>query len=278
MIDSARRFASVYWQELLAVMMFAIWAGGYFTIAASIDPTHTDKIPVLLDTRIPFIPEFVFIYVGLYPMYIYPYLLVRDAQFFKEFTSAYITVMVICFSIFVLFPVSIDRPVIDPAESFTMWVLSLVYSADKPVNCFPSTHVAMTMMSALTIFEINRPWGLIAIFYALAIATSTLFVKQHYVLDVVVGIFIALMVYYVYYKQRIMRSLGKNFRVWQWELEGYFGQWLEARLGPVLDRIIAHRVEEIVTRAIDKRLSRDLDPDDSDDGEDSDDNPTRHAG
>lgn len=245
----SRRFISLYWQELLTVFMFAAWAGGYFLIATKIDPAHTEHIGMRIDRQIPFIPDFVFIYIGLYTMYVYPYLLVKDKEFFKVFTGAYVTLIVIIYTVFILFPVSIVRPEIQVTD-FTSWTLGIVYSLDKPVNCFPSSHVAMTLMSALTIWEINRLWGAAAIFYALAIAVSTLFLKQHYVLDVVVSMVITGIVYYAYFQQKITRVLGRNIREWEQEMENNLVQWIENRLSPILEPIIARRVEEAVKKAL----------------------------
>jgi membrane-associated phospholipid phosphatase len=248
-LEPIKRFGRAYWQELLTVLMFVVWSGGYLIIAQSIDPSHTEHIDMRVDHKIPFIPQFVFIYIGLYTMYVYPYLLVRDKDFFKVFTGAYITVMIIVYSIFLLFPVSIVRPQIEVTD-FSTWTLSIVYSLDKPVNCFPSSHVAMTMLSALTIWEINRFYGIFAILYALGIAVSTLFLKQHYVLDVVAALFITGIVYYAYFKQRITQVLGRNLRVWEQEMLNNFVHRTTARIEPIVDRIITKKVDEAVQNAL----------------------------
>lgn len=53
-------------------------------------------------------------------------------------------------------------------EGFAVWGLRALYRADPPCNCFPSLHVAHSFVSAL-------------------VAMSTVFIKQHYVLDVIAG-------------------------------------------------------------------------------------------
>ncbi|MCZ7586401.1 MAG: hypothetical protein M5R36_25430 [Deltaproteobacteria bacterium] len=109
------------------------------------------------------------------------------------------------------------------------------------------------MLSALTIWEINRVWGLVALFYAVAVSASTLLTKQHYVLDVVVSLVITSAIYYAYYKQRITHILGRNLASWEKDIQGSFGQWLEARLWPILERKLDDRVKEAVDEALRRR-------------------------
>lgn len=233
----------LYWQEALTFLMFLVWSGGYFWISTLVNVEEGYSLGLQIDDKIPFIPEFVLIYVGLYPMFFLPFLLVKDNEYFKIFTGAYITVMFVCYSVFLLFPVSIVRPVLEVTD-FPTWVLSIVYSNDKPVNCFPSTHVAMTTMAALTIWEINRLYGALAILYAAAIAASTLLTKQHYVLDVVIAIVLTLIIYYAYFKQKIIHVLGRHWAAWDMDMDRYFSNWFDRRWGDIIDRRISKKLDE----------------------------------
>jgi len=86
-------------------------------------------------------------------------------------------------------------------EGFAVWGLRLLYSSDPPYNCFPSLHVAHSFVSALACFHVHRRLGAIATISAALVAVSTLFTKQHYVLDVVVGALLAFVAYGIFLRR-----------------------------------------------------------------------------
>jgi len=63
-----------------------------------------------------------------------------------------------------------------------------MYSHDKPMNCFPSIHVYTTVLFTYFILITNRLKKYqiaMMVTWAVSIVLSTLFVKQHVILDVV---------------------------------------------------------------------------------------------
>ena len=78
-------------------------------------------------------------------------------------------------------------------DGFGAWGLRFLYDADPPYNCFPSIHVAHSVVSALACFRVHQRLGLLTIACAALVAISTLFTKQHYVADVVAGAGLALL-------------------------------------------------------------------------------------
>ncbi len=237
-------FVRKYWQEFLTVLMFLVWAGGFMAIGWVVDIESTHHLGLAIDDKIPLIPEFSLIYLGLFPVFFMPFLMIKDDEYFKIFSGAYLTIMVIAYTVFFFFPVSIVRPTVEVTD-FSTWVLNIIYACDRPVNLFPSTHVAMTMMAALTIWEINRLYGLLAGIYAAAIAASTLFTKQHYFLDVVIAIVLTFVIYHAFFKQRIMIVVGRRMRHWEKYLDRYYNDWVDDRLTPLIDRLIDRRVNQL---------------------------------
>ena len=72
------------------------------------------------------------------------------------------------------------------------------YEADVAINCLPSLHVASFILSALFLYEDTRKeYGWMALTTAILISISTIFVRQHYVLDIPAGILHALFVYWI---------------------------------------------------------------------------------
>ena len=72
---------------------------------------------------------------------------------------------------------------------FSVWgfVVWVIYSLDLPLNCFPSMHVSLVFLG-LFVIKMYRPDLLrYYLVWAIAIALSTLLVKQHYIVDVLAG-------------------------------------------------------------------------------------------
>jgi len=90
-------------------------------------------------------------------------------------------------------------------EGFFAWSLQFIYDSDRPYNCFPSLHVAYAFLAALTCYRIHRGLGIAALVYAALIGISTLYTKQHYVVDVVAGALLAYVAYLVF-----LRSYARN--------------------------------------------------------------------
>lgn len=132
-------------------------------------------------------------------MWVYPYswvfflgllpaFTVRDPRLFTRVVLAFCAVEVVALSCFALVPVHmVHGPGAFPVTSFATWGLALVLWIDTPSNCLPSLHVAGATLAALTTHRVDPLVGRIAGVLALLIAASTLLVKQHYAVDVVVG-------------------------------------------------------------------------------------------
>jgi membrane-associated phospholipid phosphatase len=106
---------------------------------------------------------------------------------------AYLLVWCAAYLVFWRYPTVAPRPVEVVGEGFGAWGLRFLYGADPPRNCFPSLHVAVSFVSALAVGLVNREVGRWAIGSATLVALSTLFTKQHYVVDVLAGVAMALL-------------------------------------------------------------------------------------
>ncbi len=91
-------------------------------------------------------------------------------------------------------------------------VVILLYRHDSPTNVFPSIHVfnSLAIHTAIARSKMldQDQWIKWASFIlTLAIIASTLFLKQHSVLDVIGGIILALITYFIFYKSRLVSRL-----------------------------------------------------------------------
>jgi membrane-associated phospholipid phosphatase len=155
---------------------------------------HVPAIP--MDYAIPMQPGWSLIYGSLYVFVILPLLVVRQPEQIHRTVSAYLTIWIVAYICFFLYPTAAPHPAKIPQRDFFSWVLgSVIYNCDVPYNCFPSLHVAHSFVSALTCYRVHRGVGISAIIWASLIGVSTLFTKQHYILDVLAGVFMAYVAY-----------------------------------------------------------------------------------
>jgi membrane-associated phospholipid phosphatase len=160
-------------------------------------PAHTPEVP--LDRAVRLEPAWMLVYGSLYVfVFVLPVMVVRQRELFQRAMRGYLTVMLVAYAGFFLYPTAAPRPDVVPGEGFAAWSLRLAYSIDPPYGCFPSLHVAYAFVSALTCYRVHAGVGWIAAGWATLIAVSTLYTKQHYVVDVIAGAAIAFVAYAVF--------------------------------------------------------------------------------
>ena len=158
---------------------------------ASGRPPHVPAIA--LDHRIPLQPGWVLVYGPLYLFLILlPFFVIRGATPLRQTIHAYLAVWITAYVCFWLYPTVAPRgEAAVSGEGFAVWGLNFLYSADPPYNCLPSLHVAHSFVSAFSAYRVHRGLGAAATACALLVGVSTLFTKQHYVLDVAAGFLLA---------------------------------------------------------------------------------------
>ena len=192
--------AFMAWRTALASALVSL-VPLYFGIGATTlgRPLHTPE--VALDRAVPLQPAWMLVYGSLYVFVLLPLLVVRQGQLFRRAMQAYLMVLTIAYIGFVAYPTVGPRPAEALGEGFSAWSLRLQYSLDWRYNCSPSLQVAHSFVSALTSYRVHRGLGVAAIFWASLIGVSTLYTKQHYVVDVIGGTLIAYMAYVVFLRR-----------------------------------------------------------------------------
>ena len=150
-----------------------------FSVSRSV---HTLFLPG--EERLPFLPTFEYLYVLTYFIPALLIVTVRDYASFRRLVRAYGLTLLISYTTYLLFPVYFERPHVK-VSSFDTWLLSLEY-LDKPYNEFPSLHVALSWL-AVHASQVSGRSRVGLGFLAAGISVSTVFVKQHYAVDVLYG-------------------------------------------------------------------------------------------
>ncbi|MGL5378554.1 phosphatase PAP2 family protein [Clostridium sp.] len=146
---------------------------------------HIDQIiPFESGFVIPYLYWYIYIFLGLI------FILSKDREGYIRTFIKIILGMCICYVIFYIFPTEINRPVIE-GSSILDKLLQIVYSSDRPFNCFPSIHVLNTYLIMRNTKKVyNKRFFIYTQAIGVLIIFSTLFIKQHFVLDIIAAILI----------------------------------------------------------------------------------------
>ena len=172
----------------------------FYIFIADMMRGRTLHVPALaLDRLVPLQPTWGLVYGSLYLwLIVLPVFVVRQDEQIRRTVLAYLTVWVAAYACFLAYPTRAPRPDQVSGEGFAVWGLRFLYSADPPYNCFPSLHVAHSFVSALTSYRVHRALGIAATLCAALVGVSTLFTRQHYILDVIAGTFLACAAYVLF--------------------------------------------------------------------------------
>ena len=159
-----------------------------------------------LDDQIPFVRQFVLIYVLWYPLMLGTtlFLLLKDRRAFVRYARSVVLGLTACMLIFVLLPSGQElRPAEVPGNDLTAWMLRAIYAADTNTNVFPSMHVVGTLAAVIAIFDSRSAsgcakWGVAAL--GVLINASTVLIKQHSLLDILAGIALYWLAYLLVYR------------------------------------------------------------------------------
>lgn len=194
------RLSHIPWSEL----KYALWLPLYLLAFVLIEHLPQDSYwasQLLLDDAIPFCEWFVLFYCAWYPLLVLVglYLLLRDAPAFRRYMAFLAVTFFASALIWLLFPNGQDlRLEVFPRENFPTALVAALYRIDTNTNVFPSVHVVGSVGAALAVWDSPRlrarpllRWGTPVL--AGLICISTLFIKQHAILDVVSGLALSLL-------------------------------------------------------------------------------------
>lgn len=206
---AGRQYTRLPYAHTGPALALAVLIPGYHVIAAlhrGDSGLHTPEFA--LDRAIPLEPAWMLAYGSIWLFAFLPVLVVRGPHLTRRALHAFIMVVGIAYAGFVLYPTVLPRPP-STGEGFFAWTLQLNYNLDPPLNCFPSLHVAWGFVAALACYRVHRGVGFGALAWAALIAVSTLYTKQHYVVDVVAGIALAILAYVVFLRTHPRDSLAE---------------------------------------------------------------------
>jgi membrane-associated phospholipid phosphatase len=180
------------------VVLFAI-IPVYIFIGEALMPGRTLHVPELaLDRVVPVRAAWSVIYGSLFLAALLPVFVVHRQELIRRTILAFLMVWLFSYACFLAYPTIGPRPAVVAGDDFFAWALRVIYSSDVRYNCLPSLHVAQCFLAALACYRVHRGVGAVALVWAFLVGISTLYTKQHYVLDVIAGIILACVAYVMF--------------------------------------------------------------------------------
>jgi membrane-associated phospholipid phosphatase len=163
------------------------------------NPREAVILSTEVDGMIPFLPVFIIPYIIWYA-FIFGYLVYfwyKDTQVYMKTLTVIVVGELICFLIYFFFQTTVPRPNL-VGDGILIDLVGMIYSHDQPYNAFPSIHVLTTFAIILASISIRNKHTMHSIFIPIMgslIILSTLFVKQHYILDMFASMFLTSFIY-----------------------------------------------------------------------------------
>jgi membrane-associated phospholipid phosphatase len=177
-----------YWQFVFYLPIYLVF---FFLAERNVSDVTIINIP--FDDCIPFVEEFIVPYMLWFPFMLVAiiYVFFKDKREFFAMAWNLIIGMSLFIVVSFVFPNGLElRPGTMPRDNIFIWMVEYLHKIDTPTNVLPSIHVYNSLACGISLGRVlwRRSHKITAIAsYAMAvlITLSTMFVKQHSVVDVV---------------------------------------------------------------------------------------------
>ncbi|MBS0617232.1 MAG: inositol phosphorylceramide synthase [Spirochaetes bacterium] len=194
------------WQNIVLGLMTMAVGMPIYTIPNIVYGERAGRsLSTALDEAIPFLPWTILGYALVYVFILLPVFTIKHRPIFIRMIVGFLVCSLIALPFFIFMPVRMPRPGIPTQENMFYWGVALNYVLDKPVNCFPSLHVANSVFATLCCIKLSPRVGFWGVVGSLFIAVSTTTLRQHFVADVLAGMAIAFATYYLVVHPAILR-------------------------------------------------------------------------
>ena len=215
-----------YWHSVLFIGFLILYAE-FSLLEKHIVPLHW--VSCSFDDLIPFVPVFVIPYVLWFPLIaiVLIQLCFSDRGDFVRTIMLVYAGMATAMVIYIIYPHGQPlRPDVLEDDFFSNIVRRMFYANDTNTNCCPSIHVLNQLAIHIGVcksklFKNRRGWKLASLILTIFICASTVFIKQHSIIDVVLAAALEPLLYLIVFKLPWANLVPVKLkaRVQQWELQ-----------------------------------------------------------
>ncbi len=217
-MNTIKRFFGKYRQAWVLCYVFIyfpwfFWLEKHITIG-----TRFTNIHITFDDLIPFCEYFIVPYLFWFFFVagsVAFFLFWRPKKEFYRMTAFLFIGMTICLAICTLFPNGQTmRPPVNPEKNIFSKLIVMLYKTDTSTNVFPSIHVFASLGVNLAWWnsDISRKHRWIrplSTLITVSICLSTVFLKQHSILDGLGAIVLAIALYFFIYQHELLKESSK---------------------------------------------------------------------
>lgn len=196
------RLSKLRTPEFSHLLLLLGWVGYFalYVLTENLIPRER-CVPVysVLDDMIPFCELFVIPYVFWYLLILGTllYFALYNTDGFRRFQTFIIVTQIVAMAIYIIYPNRQDlRPAEFPRDNVFSRLVGLLYSIDTSTNVCPSLHVGYSLGIAsawLKEKDVHKGWKAFILIAVLLICMSTVFIKQHSIVDAFVAILVCLL-------------------------------------------------------------------------------------
>jgi len=189
---------------ILILILILIFFGTDHYMASQVPKGKHFWMPALpWDDKIPLLSGWIWIYLLYFPLCFLPITwkeIWGNIIFFQKTVWGYAIISLAANFIFWIFPSRILRPSV-PSFDLTGQLMLLTYTVDPGFNVFPSLHVALIAYVACLAWRASKKsLSMLIWIFCFLVALSTLFVRQHYILDLPAGFLLGIAGYFLIFK------------------------------------------------------------------------------
>ena len=216
-----KKFSSGKWKDLGLVLAYMVFYLCFFEFVEKRSGVKIHMLQMRADYKIPFCEYFII------PYFLwFPYVAATAAFFtlwndnrteFYQFAVSMGIGMTLFLIISYIFPNGHNlRPYTFPRDNVFTDMVKALYQVDTPTNIMPSIHVFNSVMCMRAILECkslkNRHGIRIGAFVlTILIVASTMFLKQHTILDVLAGLLLGRICWFFMYRFRVQRQRSLEY-------------------------------------------------------------------
>jgi len=200
--------------------IFCVLAGFFSSLMVIINrlnlPGEIHQVKIELDQSIPLVLPFVLAYLLYFP-FVYggwAVIFLLSPKMFRPYAFAMMTIGLITGIVNITYNTYAARAFVEPID-FLSRTLIWLYSLNQPTTALPSLHVSHSLCTGLFLSKIYPKLTAVWVTSVILITLSTLFVKTHWFVDVVISIFlglaVSLIVKTVWDKGMTTRKLARDY-------------------------------------------------------------------
>jgi membrane-associated phospholipid phosphatase len=205
------RFPTLFTLPLFINQENKYFAGIFLSIIAAFLYLTSNHIHIItpqqlpmgwIDNIVPFLPYTIWIYLSEYVLFIVIYVGCRDLTTLNKYFYSFLFLQSLSVAVFWIWPTTYPRelfPLPTDLDPVSYFIFNSVRQTDSAANCCPSLHISCVYLSVFIFLEEQRKKFPFFFIWGTCIAVSTLTTKQHYWIDVIAGLIMAIFAYRIFH-------------------------------------------------------------------------------